>query len=115
MGKIGHMVVDPKAGAYCRVTLDSGDKLLVNHDRGDRTSGTLTVQEVKWWGLGSGETLFACRLDSAEGRAAFERLVGAALAGEARQAPLPALLASVASARSITELRARCQAATAGG
>jgi hypothetical protein len=115
MAKVGHMVVDPKAGAYCRVTLDSGEKLLVNHDRGDRTGGTLTVVEVKWLGLGSGETLFSAQLDTPEGRAAFERLTRPASAGGADRPPLSALLDSVVACPSIAELRARCQAAAAGG
>jgi len=34
MGKVGRFITDPKAGAYCQVTLDSGDKLIVNHAKG---------------------------------------------------------------------------------
>ena len=33
MGKVGRFITDPKAGAYCQVTLDTGDKLVVNHAR----------------------------------------------------------------------------------
>lgn len=32
MGKVGRFVTDPKGGAYCQVTLDSGETMLVSHD-----------------------------------------------------------------------------------
>ena len=31
MAKVGQWVTDPKAGAYCRITLDNGEKIVVNH------------------------------------------------------------------------------------
>jgi hypothetical protein len=68
MAKMGRFVTDPKAGAYCRITLDSGDRILVSHDKGGFGGGSVTIQEVRWWGFASGETLFACDLESAEGR-----------------------------------------------
>ena len=34
MAKVGRFVTDPKAGAYCQITLDSGEKIVVNHDEG---------------------------------------------------------------------------------
>jgi hypothetical protein len=34
MGKVGRFVTDPKAGAFCQITLDSGEKILVSHDKG---------------------------------------------------------------------------------
>jgi hypothetical protein len=43
MGKVGRFVVDPKAGAYCDVTLDNGEKLIVNHEKGGFKGGVLTV------------------------------------------------------------------------
>ena len=39
MGKVGRFVIDPKAGAYCQVVLDSGEKILVNHDKGGFKGG----------------------------------------------------------------------------
>ena len=62
MGKVGRFVTDPKAGAYCQITLDSGEKVLVSHDRGGFAGGSVTIQEVRWWGLMPGETLFQCDL-----------------------------------------------------
>jgi hypothetical protein len=31
MPKVGRFVTDPRAGAYCQITLDSGEKVIVNH------------------------------------------------------------------------------------
>ena len=73
MGKVGRFVVDPKAGAYCQVVLDSGDKLLVNHDKGGFKGGMLSIARSKWLGLAS-EPLFEVDLDSAPGKAALARL-----------------------------------------
>jgi Kef-type K+ transport system membrane component KefB len=69
MGKVGRFVTDPKAGAYCRVTLDSGEKILVNHDRGETAGGSVIIEEIRWWGLASGETLLPVR-PRARGRSA---------------------------------------------
>ena len=52
MGKVGRFITDPKAGAYCQVTLDSGDKLIVNHAKGGFKGGPLTIETTKWWGGG---------------------------------------------------------------
>lgn len=52
MAKIGTFVTDPKAGGYCRITLDSGQKIIVNHAEGGFKGGPLTIEEVKWLGSG---------------------------------------------------------------
>lgn len=33
MAKIGTFVVNPKAGSYCNITLDSGERIMVSHDQ----------------------------------------------------------------------------------
>ena len=68
MGKVGRFITDPKAGAYCQVTLDSGDKLIVNHARGGFKGGPLTMETTKWWG--GGQQIVTIDLDSAAGKAA---------------------------------------------
>ena len=40
MPKVGRFVTDPRAGAYCRITLDSGEKIIVNHDKGGFKGGS---------------------------------------------------------------------------
>jgi hypothetical protein len=107
MGKVGRFVTDPKAGAYCQVTLDSGDKVLVSHDKGGFKGGSVTVSEVKWWGLGSGETLLTCDLDTPAGKAVLERLTRDAPAGSARATPLGAFVDYVKDARSLADVRSR--------
>ena len=66
MGKVGRFITDPKAGAYCQVTLDSGDKLIVNHARGGFKGGPLTIETTKWWG--GGQRIVSIDLDSAAGQ-----------------------------------------------
>jgi hypothetical protein len=39
MAKVGVFVTDPKAGAYCRITLDKGEKIVINHDKGGFNGG----------------------------------------------------------------------------
>ena len=67
MAKVGRFITDPKAGAYCQITLDSGEKIIVNHDKGGFKGGNLTIETTKWWG--GGQRVFACNLDSPEGKA----------------------------------------------
>lgn len=110
MAKVGRFVSDPRAGAYCQLTLDGGDKVLVNHDKGGFKGGRVTVATVKWWGLGTGETFFACDLDSPEGAALLGRLTERAAPGTAAATPLGALVEYLRPCASLDDLRARCAA-----
>jgi hypothetical protein len=38
MVKVGRFVSDPRAGAYCHITLDGGEKVIVHH----KDAGSLT-------------------------------------------------------------------------
>ena len=51
MAKVGRFVTDPKAGAYCQITLDSGEKIIVNHDKGGFKGGMLTIEVLEAHGL----------------------------------------------------------------
>ena len=51
MAKVGRFVTDPRAGAYCQITLDSGEKIVVNHEKGGFKGGGLTIEAVKFMGL----------------------------------------------------------------
>ena len=113
MAKVGTFVNDPKAGGYCRITLDSGQKIIVNHAEGGFKGGPLTIEEVKWLGLGSGEMLYQCDLDSAEGKAALSRLTKGAAPGSAGATPLGAFVNHVKTCPSIAEVKARCATLTA--
>ena len=108
MAKVGRFVTDPKAGAYCQITLDSGEKFVVNHDKGGFKGGNLTMETTKWWG--GGERFFHCNLDSPEGRAALVRLVKGAAEGSVLATPLGAFAEYVKDCTSLQEVRTKCAA-----
>jgi hypothetical protein len=114
MAKIGTFTVDPKAGAYCHITLDSGERIMVSHDQGGFKGGTLTVLETRWWGFATGETLLTCNLDSAEGKTALSRLIQGVDPKSARATPLGAFVYALAECKSLADARARCTALLAG-
>ena len=113
MGKVGRFVVDPKAGAYCDVTLDSGEKVIVNHDRGGFKGGSVSLEKKKWMGLGS-DRLFVCDLESAAGKAALARLTEGAAPDTARATPLGAFAEYVKDCKSADDAKAKCEALMAG-
>ena len=113
MAKVGRFITDPKAGAYCQITLDSGEKIIVNHDKGGFKGGHLTVETTKWWG--SGQRVFGCDLDSAEGKAALSRLTKGAPDGSILATPLGAFVEHLKDCTSLEELKTRCAALTGGG
>ena len=106
MAKVGRFVTDPKAGAYCQIVLDSGDKLLVNHTKGGFKGGRLTMETTKWWG--SGTRFFDFDLDSAEGKAALARLVKGVPEDSVDATPLGAFVNLVRDCRSLDEVKAKC-------
>lgn len=107
MGKVGRFVSDPKAGAYCQIVLDGGEKILVNHDKGGFKGGRLTISQVKWLGLG-GETVFQCDLDSAAGKAAMAGLTRGVDPGSASATPLGAFVEHVRDCKDIAAVKSKC-------
>lgn len=73
MGKAGRLVTDPKAGAYFQITLDGGEKNMVDHAGSGFNDGTVMIEALKFLGFSS-DRIFACDLDSLEGRAALTHL-----------------------------------------
>jgi hypothetical protein len=110
MAKIGQFVTDPKEGAYCHMTLDSGERILVSHDQGGFKGGTLTVLQTRWWGFATGETLLTCDLDSPAGRAAMARLTQGVDPKSSRATPLGAFVDHLADCESLADVRSRCTA-----
>jgi hypothetical protein len=108
MGKVGRFVVDPKAGAYCHVVLDSGDKLLINHDKGGFKGGTLSISRSKWLGLAS-EPLLEVDLDSPPGKVALARLTQGVDASSARATPLGAFAEFVKDGKDVEDVVTRCR------
>ena len=110
MGKVGGVVIDPKAGLHCRITPDKGDRSVVSHDKWRGGTGPVTIEEARWCGVVPGATVFACDLDSMEGRRLWARLVDGAAPGGARTTPLGALVEHVKRCRSLSEVKATCEA-----
>jgi hypothetical protein len=107
MSKVGRFVTDPRAGSYCQITLDSGDKIVVNHDKGGFKGGHITIERLKFMGLGS-ERLFACDLDSERGRGALTTLTRAAREGSVEATPLGAFVEYVKRCSSLEDVKAKC-------
>ena len=113
MPKVGRFVTNPRAGTYCQITLDSGEKVIVNHDKGGFRGGLLTIEVSKLMGLRS-ERIFACNLDSPAGQDVRARLTRGAEPGSLKATPLGATVDFVRAAGTLTELKARCAALMSG-
>jgi hypothetical protein len=98
MAKVGRFVTDPRAGAYCQVTLDKGEKILVSHNRSGFAGGSVTIQEVRW-GLASGAILFRCDLEHDDSRPGLAQLTRGIPRRE----------------RSLSDVRAKCTALVSPG
>ena len=109
MAKIGPVVTDPRAGAYCKVTLDSGEKIVVNHNRGGFRGGMLTIEVQKFLGFTS-DRVFICNLDSDEGRTALTQLTRNVRPDSVEATPLAAFVEYFKDCRSVSEIEARCDA-----
>jgi hypothetical protein len=113
MGKVGRFVIDPKAGAYCDVTLDNGEKVLVNHEKGGFKGGQLTIEKKKWMGLGS-DRLLSCDLDSPAGKAALARLTAGVAADSALATPLGAFAEFIKDCKTPDDAKTKCEALMTG-
>jgi hypothetical protein len=114
MAKVGRFVTDPKAGAYCQIVLDSGEKILVNHDKGGFKGGAVTVSQVKWMGLVGGETFLRLDLDAPAGKAVLAQLTTGAPEGSARATPLGAVVERLRGCATLGDVRTRCSALSGG-
>ena len=107
MPRVGRIVTDPRAGMYCHVTLDSGEKIVVSHDRGGVKGGMLAIEVSRFLGFRS-ERIFACNLDSPQGQAILTWLTRGAEPGTLAATPLGAGIEFVRDAVTLAELRTRC-------
>lgn len=109
MARVDKVVTIP-TGSYCNITLDSGEKIIVNHEpgaRGASAGARLTVDRLKLLGFSS-ERMVQIDLDTAEGNAALAKLTkeGSAVM------PGPLLrffVAYVQGCASVAEVVARCR------
>ncbi len=113
MPKIGRFVTDPRAGAYCQITLDSGEKLIVNHEKGGFKGGLLTIEISKFMGFSS-DRIFTCDLDSPGGQRVLDWLTRGAEPGSLAATPLGAAVEFVKDAGSLGELKRRCAVLLSG-
>jgi hypothetical protein len=107
MGKVGQFITDPKAGAYCDVVLDNGDKVLVNHSKGGFKGGWLTIEKRKWFGS---DVLFKCDLDSPAGKAALAQLTRGIPPDDVHATPLYAFVQAVKDLPNADAVKAKCGA-----
>lgn len=102
MAKVGRFVTDPRAGSYCRITLESGEKIIVSHDK-----SRLAIELPKLFGLNA-DRLFACELNTSLGQALLSRLTRGAQAGTADATPLGGLVKYVVDCGTAADVKARC-------
>ena len=107
MARVGRFVVDSKAGAYCQIVLDSGEKIIVNHDQGGFKGGWLTIEVSKFMGFSS-DRIFACALDSPEGKAAIRELTRDTKEGSVDATPLGAFVRYVKDSPTVADVKLRC-------
>jgi hypothetical protein len=109
MAKVGPFISDPRAGAYCQITLDSGEKVVVNHDKGGFKGGHLMIDQSKFMGFGS-TRLFECDLDSPAGKSALAELTRDAAPQSAQATPLGAFVELVRACGSTADVKTKCNA-----
>ena len=102
----GSGTTDPNAVAYCTITLDSGEKVIINHEKGGFKGGWLRIEQVKLFGLSS-EPIFACNLDSDDGKTALSFLTRDAQEKSLDASPLGAFVKYLQTCRSVDEVKAR--------
>ena len=98
MPKVGRFVTDPRAGAYCQITLDDGEKVVVNHEKGGFKGGMLTIEAPRLMGFRS-DRIFACDLDGPEGQRVLAWLTRGAEPGSLAATPLGATVEFVEGRR----------------
>ena len=113
MPRVGRFVTDPRVGAYCHITLDTGEKIIVNHDKGGFKGGLLTIEVSKYMGFSS-DRIFVCNLDSPQGQSVLAWLTRGAEPGSVAATPLGAAVEFVKHAGSLTELKTGCAALMSG-
>ena len=109
MAKVGQVVTIP-TGSYCNITLDSGEKIIVNHELGGRGASAgarLSVDRLKLMGFSS-EKVVQIDLDTAEGKGALAELMKEGTPGTLGS-PLRLLVTHIHGCASVAEVVARCQ------
>jgi hypothetical protein len=111
MAQEGVFVTVSRGDVYCRMTLDKGERIVLHHHRGS-TRSRLTIERLKLLGLRS-DRLFACDLDSEEGKTALRFLTRDAQAHTLDATPLGAFVKYLKTCESVDEMKVRCMALAA--
>jgi hypothetical protein len=103
MAKVGQ-VVTTSIGSYCNITLDLGEKIIVNHEPGGRGASAgarLTIDRPTLMGFSS-EVVVQINLDTSAGKAAL-----AELTKEGTPDPLRVFVEYVQGCASVADVVAR--------
>jgi len=109
MAKVGSWGSDSNKRDYCTMTLDDGDKVVVNHDKGSSKTGWLTVERLKMFGFSS-DRVFVIALDSPAGRTALAFLTRDAQERSGDVTPLRAFVEYLRTSSSVADIKGRCGA-----
>ncbi len=103
------MATNARTGVYRRVRLGTGENVVVKYDQ----SGLLTIEILKLMGFSS-ERIFACDVESPQGREVVAWLTRGAEPGSAAATPLGAAVAFVRESESLAELKRSCAVLMSG-
>jgi hypothetical protein len=108
MARVGRFITDPRAGGYCQITLDSGERIIVNHEHG-RSGNRIHVEIPKFLGLSS-QRIFSLDLDSPDGQSVLAGLTEHTERGTAAATPLGAFVQYLRECDSVAKVKRRCAA-----
>jgi hypothetical protein len=112
MSQVGRFVTEPRAGAYCQITLDSDEKVVVNHEKGGFKGGLLSIEAPKGMGFAS-DRISTCDLDSLKGQRVLAWLARAE-AGILAATPMGVAVEFVKDAENLAALKTRRAALMSG-
>jgi hypothetical protein len=114
MARVGPWRIHREGSTSCTVKLDSGERIVIKHDVGAFQTGWVTIDRVKLFQL-LPDRVFACNLDSKEGKTALAWLTWGIDPKSPEATPLGAFVKYLGHTGSIDEIRARCRALMAIG
>jgi hypothetical protein len=113
MPKVGRFGTDLSAGAYCQIPLGTGERVIVNHEKGGFKGGLRSIEATKFMSFVS-DRIFACNLDSPKGQSVLAWLTVGAEPGSLAATPRGAAVEFVKDAGTLAELKTRCAALMSG-
>ena len=108
MAKIGPWVKNRKGGESCKLKFDNGQRIVIKHDKGGFKTGWLTIDRLTFFHVHS-ERVFACNLDSEEGKSALGYLTRDVEPKSLDATPLGAFVKYLKSSTSVEEVKGRCR------